>query len=88
MTGHVSYVQTMLEEADVVIYPPSNGFLWDLAWDWNIQCHDSNMETTSECADNASHDNATKFLSCLKTLSEELTRPDQCASEVEKGCEL
>jgi hypothetical protein len=28
------------------------------------------------------------LLSCLRTLSEELTRPDECASEVEKGCEL
>ncbi|GAX11403.1 hypothetical protein FisN_22Lh076 [Fistulifera solaris] len=25
---------------------------------------------------------------CLKNLSEQLSRPDQCASEVEKGCEL
>ena len=31
---------------------------------------------------------ADALLACLKTLSEELTRPDQCASEVEKGCEL
>ncbi len=31
---------------------------------------------------------ADALLTCLKTLSEELSRPDQCASEVEKGCEL
>ncbi|KAL3925540.1 MAG: hypothetical protein SGILL_000335 [Bacillariaceae sp.] len=31
---------------------------------------------------------ADALLTCLRTLSEELTRPDQCASEVEKGCEL
>ena len=31
---------------------------------------------------------AESLLTCLKTLSEELSRPDQCASEVEKGCEL
>lgn len=31
---------------------------------------------------------ADALLSCLKTLSEELSRPEQCASEVEKGCEL
>ena len=31
---------------------------------------------------------ADALLTCLKTLKEELTRPDQCASEVEKGCEL
>lgn len=28
------------------------------------------------------------LLKCLHTLSEELSRPDECASEVEKGCEL
>ena len=28
------------------------------------------------------------LLNCLRTLSEELTRSDECASEVEKGCEL
>lgn len=28
------------------------------------------------------------LLTCLRTLSEELTRPDECASEIEKGCEL
>jgi len=31
---------------------------------------------------------AEALLTCLKTLSEELSRPEQCASEVEKGCEL
>jgi hypothetical protein len=31
---------------------------------------------------------AEALLTCLRTLSEELSRPDQCASEVEKGCEL
>lgn len=31
---------------------------------------------------------ADALLTCLRTLAEELTRPDQCASEVEKGCEL
>eukprot|EP00934_Nitzschia_sp_Nitz4_P003172 Nitzschia sp. Nitz4//scaffold44_size153857//100498//104314//NITZ4_002734-RA/size153857-augustus-gene-0.22-mRNA-1//-1//CDS//3329552196//3162//frame0 len=31
---------------------------------------------------------ADALLTCLKTLSDELSRPDQCASEVEKGCEL
>mmetsp|Transcript_23760 Transcript_23760/g.35081 ORF Transcript_23760/g.35081 Transcript_23760/m.35081 type:complete len:1255 (-) Transcript_23760:54-3818(-) len=28
------------------------------------------------------------LLTCLRTLSEELTRSEECASEVEKGCEL
>jgi hypothetical protein len=31
---------------------------------------------------------ADALLACLKTLSEDLTRPEQCAHEVEKGCEL
>ena len=31
---------------------------------------------------------ADALLTCLKTLSEDLTRPEQCAHEVEKGCEL
>ena len=31
---------------------------------------------------------ADALLSCLKTLSEELSRPEHCVSEVEKGCEL
>jgi hypothetical protein len=31
---------------------------------------------------------AEALLTCLRTLSEELTRPEQCASEVEKGCEI
>ncbi|KAL3940394.1 MAG: hypothetical protein SGBAC_005070 [Bacillariaceae sp.] len=41
--GEVSCDETLLEKADVVIQPPSNGFLWDLAWDMDLQCHDSNM---------------------------------------------
>ncbi|KAG7369675.1 exocyst complex component Sec5 [Nitzschia inconspicua] len=31
---------------------------------------------------------ADALLACLRTLSDELTRPELCASEVEKGCEL
>ena len=31
---------------------------------------------------------ADALLTCLKTLSEELTRPEECSSEVEKGCEI
>lgn len=31
---------------------------------------------------------ADALLTCLRTLSDELTRPELCASEVEKGCEL
>jgi len=31
---------------------------------------------------------ADSLLTCLRTLSEELTRPEECSSEVEKGCEI
>ena len=31
---------------------------------------------------------AEALLTCLRTLSEELTRPEECSSEVEKGCEI
>ena len=31
---------------------------------------------------------ADALLNCLRNLSEQLSRPDQCATEVEKGCEL
>lgn len=31
---------------------------------------------------------ADALLTCLRTLSEELTRPEECSSEVEKGCEI
>lgn len=31
---------------------------------------------------------ADTLLTCLRTLSEELTRPEECSSEVEKGCEI
>lgn len=31
---------------------------------------------------------ADALLTCLRTLSKELTRPEECSSEVEKGCEI
>jgi hypothetical protein len=31
---------------------------------------------------------ADALLTCLRTLSEELSRPEECSSEVEKGCEI
>merc|ERR1719157_46926 len=31
---------------------------------------------------------ADALLTCLRTLSGELTRPEECSSEVEKGCEI
>ena len=41
--GKVSCDETLLDKADIVIQPPGNGFLWDLAWDMDLKCHNSNM---------------------------------------------
>ena len=41
--GIVSCNQTLLEVADVVIVPPLDGFLWDLAWDMDLACYNSQM---------------------------------------------
>ena len=35
--------KSLLEQADVVINPPNNGLLWDLAWDLDFHCHNSDM---------------------------------------------
>ena len=43
------------------------------------------------CANRASGSgkfDAEALLNCLQTLSEQLTRPEECSTEVEKGCEL
>lgn len=43
------------------------------------------------CANRASGSgkfDADALLNCLQTLTEQLTRPDECSTEVEKGCEL
>lgn len=44
--------------------------------------------TCSSRANGSGRLDGDSLLTCLRTLSEELTRPDECASEVEKGCEL
>jgi hypothetical protein len=53
-----------------------------------IYAFDLCARTCSTRASGSGKFDADALLACLKTLSEELTRPDQCASEVEKGCEL
>jgi hypothetical protein len=53
-----------------------------------IYAFDICARTSSSRASGSGKFDADALLSCLKNLSEELTRPEQCASEVEKGCEL
>eukprot|EP00980_Cylindrotheca_fusiformis_P006347 scaffold1356_cov123-Cylindrotheca_fusiformis.AAC.28 len=38
--------RSVLEKADIVIVPPLDGFLWDLAWDFDFECHTPNMFMT------------------------------------------
>ena len=53
-----------------------------------IYAFDICARTCSTRASGSGKFDADSLISCLKVLSEELTRPDQCANEVEKGCEL
>jgi len=41
--GEVTCNSTILDDADAVIVPPTDGLIWDLAWDHNLQCHNSDM---------------------------------------------
>ena len=34
------------KKADVIVEPPSNGLLWDLSWDLDFECHNSDMFKT------------------------------------------
>ena len=36
----------ILQDADIIIHPPSNGLLWDLAWDMDFLCYNSDMFQT------------------------------------------
>ena len=53
-----------------------------------IYAFDICARTCSSRASGSGKFDADSLISCLKVLSEELTRPEQCANEVEKGCEL
>jgi hypothetical protein len=44
--GEVSCDARLIEQADVLIEPPTNGLLWDLAWDMNFECYSSDMFKT------------------------------------------
>jgi hypothetical protein len=44
--GEVSCDAGLIEQADVLIEPPTNGLLWDLAWDMNFECYSSDMFKT------------------------------------------
>jgi hypothetical protein len=53
-----------------------------------IYAFDICARTCSSRASGSGKFDADSLLSCLRLLSEELTRPEQCANEVERGCEL
>ena len=44
--GEVSCDRGILQDADVIVEPPSNGLLWDLSWDLDFECHNSEMFKT------------------------------------------
>jgi hypothetical protein len=44
--GAISCDDSLLKQADVLIVPPTNGFLWDLAWDLDFLCYNSDMFKT------------------------------------------
>ena len=41
--GEVTCDKNVLHDADVVLVPANDGFLWDLAWGHDFECHDSDM---------------------------------------------
>ncbi|KAL7522069.1 hypothetical protein ACHAWX_006830 [Stephanocyclus meneghinianus] len=41
--GEISCDRSLIRLADVVIVPPVDGLMWDLAWDFDFQCEDSEM---------------------------------------------
>ena len=44
--GEVICDKNVLHDADVVLVPANDGFLWDLAWDHDFECHNSDMFKT------------------------------------------
>jgi|Transcript_7031 hypothetical protein len=44
--GEVTCDESVLRDADVVLVPANDGFLWDLAWDHDFECHNSDMFKT------------------------------------------
>ena len=41
--GELSCDRSLITQADVMISPPVGGLMWDLAWDFNFECRDSEM---------------------------------------------
>jgi hypothetical protein len=41
--GELSCDKDLIGQADLVIVPPLDGLMWDLAWDFDFQCDDSDM---------------------------------------------
>ena len=41
--GEISCDTKLIPQANVVIYPPLEGLLWDLAWDFDFKCQGSEM---------------------------------------------
>jgi hypothetical protein len=41
--GEISCDRSLMNQADVLINPPSAGLMWDLAWDFDFECQDSDM---------------------------------------------
>ncbi|KAL3785103.1 hypothetical protein HJC23_006152 [Cyclotella cryptica] len=41
--GEISCDRNLIHDADVVIVPPVDGLMWDLAWDFDFQCENSEM---------------------------------------------
>lgn len=44
--GEVTCDKNVLHDADVVLVPANDGFLWDLAWDHDFECRNSDMFKT------------------------------------------
>ena len=44
--GELSCDRSLIDQAEVVIYPPLEGLLWDLAWDFDFECRGSKMFQT------------------------------------------
>jgi len=44
--GEVSCDDSIIQDADVIVEPPNGGLLWDLSWDHDFECHNSDMFKT------------------------------------------
>ena len=44
--GELSCNTSLIDEANVVVLPPLEGLMWDLAWDFHFECENSDMFKT------------------------------------------